>query len=103
MVSVTPRISPRGFAVTWVEPACSEINDAEVNGYMIRYGLLSETQRVTTPLVTGLMHTISDPNLLIFEEYSIEVAAVNSMGEGQFSQPETVVIQASIYKSCHNY
>ena len=85
----------RGFIVRWVELTCGEVNDAQVNGYIVRYGLLSETQRVTTPLISGSTHSISDPNLQAFVEYSVEVAAVNSLGVGQFSQPETVVTLGS--------
>ena len=95
MVSVTDRSSPRGFTISWVELTCGEVNDAQVNGYIVRYGLFSETQRVTTLLISGSTHTISDPNLQVFVEYSVEVAAVNSMGAGQFSPPETVVIPGS--------
>ena len=95
MVSVTARSSPRGFTVRWVELTCGEVNDDKVNGYMVRYGLLSETQQVTTPLISGSTHSISDPNLQVFVEYSVEVAAINSLGAGQFSQPETVVIPGS--------
>ena len=45
MVSVTDRSSPRGFIVRWVELTCGEVNDAQVDGYIVRYGLLSEIER----------------------------------------------------------
>ena len=99
MVSVTARKSPRAIVVSWVQPNCSDINDDQVNEYMIRYGLHSETQRVTTPMaISGTTFTITDGSLEVLTEYSIEVAAVNSMGVGQYSQPETVVIIDGEYR-----
>ena len=93
MVSVINGSSSRGIAVSWREPSCSDINDSGVTGYQIRYGLLSKTQRLTTPTITsGTMFTISSSGLQLFTDYSIEVAAVNSRGVGTFSQPKIGVI-----------
>ena len=90
MVSVTPLTSSRQIFVQWEEPACSDINDDSVTEYIVRYGLPSgQTQQVNT-LTTS--YTISDDSLQLFTEYSIEVAAVNRRGEGQFSQPQIAVI-----------
>ena len=91
MVSVTAERSPRAIVVSWVQPNCSDINDDQVNEYMIRYGLHSEMQRTTTP-ISVTTFTIAGVSLEVFTEYSIEVAAVNSRGVGQYSQPETIVI-----------
>ena len=90
MVSVTPLTSSKQIFVQWEEPACSDINDDSVTEYIVRYGLPSgQTQQVNT-LTTS--YTISDDGLQLFSEYSIEVAAMNSEGEGQFSQPQIAVI-----------
>ena len=78
--------------IRWTEPKCSDINDAQVIEYMIRYGPVhSETQRMTKS-TTETTIIITDDDLEGFSEYSIEVAAVNSQGVGQYSQAETVTI-----------
>ena len=79
--------------VSWVEPTCSDINDAQVTGYVIRYGPLSGAQRSTILISTPqTSFTINDNDLQLFTEYSIEVAARNRKGVGQFSQRQTTVI-----------
>lgn len=93
MVSVINGSSSSGIAVSWREPNCSDINDNGVTGYQIRYGVLSETRRSTTPTITsGTMFTISASGLQLFTDYSIQVAAINSEGVGTFSQPKIGVI-----------
>ena len=93
MVSVINGSSSSGIAVSWREPNCIDINDNGVTGYQIRYGVLSETQRSTTPTITsGTVFTISASNLQVFTDYSIQVAAVNDRGVGTFSQPKIGVI-----------
>jgi hypothetical protein len=89
MVSV--RSSSSGIAVSWREPNCSDVNDESVTGYRVRYGVLSETQRTTTP-TSGTKFTISDNDLFLFTDYSVEVAAVNNRGAGTFTQPKIGVI-----------
>ena len=81
------------ITVKWVEPNCSDINDAQITGYEIRYGPLSGAQRSTIPISTPqTSFTINDNDLQLFMEYSIEVAAHNRKGVGQFSQHQTAVI-----------
>lgn len=92
MVTVRNGSSSSGITVSWNEPDCSDVNDARVTGYMINYGVLSETQRTTTPTMTGTTFTISGEGLQLFTDYSIEVAAVNSRGAGTYSQPKIGVI-----------
>ena len=93
MVSVINGSSSRGIYVNWSEPDCSDVNDDNVIGYQICYGVLSETQRLTTPTITsGTTFTISGDGLQPFTEYSIQVAAVNSIGEGPYSQRRIGVI-----------
>ena len=97
MVTVVGRMNPRRISVQWAEPACSDINDAGVTGYVIRYGLPGQAPMTTPTITSGLSYTISSSNLQLFTDYSIEVAAVNSKGVGQFSQPETAVITGGDY------
>ena len=95
MVSVVNGSSSSGISVSWKEPSCSDINDVQVTEYKIRYGIRSETQqRTVIPAINSgtMQYTISGNDLELFTEYSIEVAAVNSRGEGQYSQPKTAVI-----------
>ena len=85
--------SSSGIIVSWREPNCSDVNDERVTGYQVRYGELSETQKQTTPTITsGTTFTISIDGLLLFTDYSIEVAAVNNRGLGAFTQPKIGVI-----------
>ena len=93
MVTATGKRNPLGIVVRWVEPTCSDVNDAEVTGYVIRYGPLSGARQKTTPTITsGKSFTINDNDLQLYMEYSIEVAASNRKGVGQFSQHQTAVI-----------
>ena len=85
--------SSSGIVVSWREPNCSDVNDERVTGYQVRYGVLSGTQKQTTPTITsGTTFTISIDGLLLFTDYTIEVAAVNNRGLGAFTQPKIGVI-----------
>ena len=84
--------SSNGIVVSWREPNCSDVNDERVTGYQVRYGELSETMRLTPAITSGTRFTISSNSLLLFTDYSIEVAAVNSRGMGAFTQPKIGVI-----------
>ena len=85
--------SSSGIVISWREPNCSDVNDERVTGYQVRYGELSGTQKQTTLTITsGTRFTISSDSLLLFTDYSIEVAAVNSRGLGAFTQPKIGVI-----------
>lgn len=87
--------SSSGIVVSWREPNCSDVNDERVTGYQVRYGELSGTQKQTTSTITsGTRFTISSDSLLLFTDYSIEVAAVNSRGLGAFTLPKIGVITA---------
>ena len=101
MVSVVNGSSSSGISVSWKEPSCSDVNDVQVTEYKIRYGIRSETQqRTVIPAINSgtMQYTISGNDLELFTEYSIEVAAVNSRGEGQYSQPKTAVITGGEFK-----
>lgn len=84
--------SSSGIVVSWKEPNCSDVNDERVTGYRVRYGVLSGTLRLTPTITSGTTFTISGDSLLLFTDYSIEVAAVNSRGMGAFTQPKIGVI-----------
>ena len=89
---VEVRSSSSGIVINWRKPNCSDVNDERVTGYQVRYGKLSETLRLTPTITSGTRFTISGDSLLLFTDYSIEVAAVNSRGMGAFTQPKIGVI-----------
>ena len=97
MVTVVGLMNPRRISVQWAEPACRDINAAGVTGYVIRYGLSGQVPMTTPTITSGLSYTIGGGNLQLFTDYSIEVAANNSKGVGQFSRPETAVITGGDY------
>ena len=96
MVSVrNGSLSGGPMRVSWTEPKCSEINAPQLNGYKVRYGILTVMKRMTTStIISGTTFTIGagEDGVQLFTEYSIEVAAVTSRGVGQYSQPEAGVI-----------
>ena len=96
MVSVrNGSLSGGPMRVSWTEPKCSDINAPQLNGYKVRYGILSKTKvekTITDAIISDTTYTIGEDRVQLFTEYSIEVAAVTSRGVGQYSQPEAGVI-----------
>ena len=76
------------ITVEWGEVACMEHN-GEITGYSVRYGV--QGQSTQTMSVSGgdtTMTTIR--NLMLSTTYSIEVAAVNDIDIGQYSESFTI-------------
>ena len=72
--------------LSWGEVPCQHRN-GEIIGYAVKYSGWRQTQEVL--VMDGRATTIDDLDPLT-AEYSIMVAAVNSNGTGQFSEPVTI-------------
>ena len=94
---VAPSSAPQGLAVqnvmatsvvlTWNELDCLQRN-GDITGYMIRYVGNSQT---ITDSSSDASTTYTVQGLVPLTEYSLLVAAVNSIGTGPFSeQPLTI-------------
>ena len=79
------------ITVQWGSVPCIHQN-GQITGYSVRYGVegSGSTQTVTA---TGNGATISD--LIPSTNYIVEVAAVNSAGIGDYSDPPIIVITES--------
>ena len=79
------------ITVQWGSVPCIHQN-GDITGYSVRYGVegSGSTQTVTA---TGNGATILD--LTPSTNYTVEVAAVNSAGVGDYSDPPIIVITAS--------
>ena len=81
------------ITVHWGAVDCIHRN-GDITGYSVRYGVQKSaegerTVNMATGDSRGGMHTIS--GLSAATEYTVEVAAVNSVGTGVYSDPITVV------------
>ena len=81
------------ITVHWGAVDCIHRN-GDITGYSVRYGVQKSaegerTVNMATGDSRGGMHTIS--GLSSATEYTVEVAAVNSVGTGVYSDPITVV------------
>ena len=75
------------ISVQWgpVEP-CADQN-GPIIGYSVRYGVVGSGEMNTTDVDGGSVMTTTLSNLAPSTAYSIEVAAVNDGGTGEYSEP----------------
>lgn len=103
IVSVVGSSDPRGFTIIWTEIPCTGINHPSLNiGYNLRYrrfGTSDYTQRVTSfnPF------TFLDPDLDDLVEYEVQIASVNDLGMGDYSQHHRAVILAGNQWVCEYF
>ena len=85
------------ITVQWGEVPCIHQNGA-ITGYSVQYGVMGSgsTQTVTVNGADVAQMTIE--NLMSSTTYSIEVAAVNSAGTGEYSDPRNQLTRGLI---CH--
>ena len=90
-------LGPQSINVRWDEPACNHLNSRTISAYIILHGAppseLEETQ-VTATNAYNLTTTVT------FVNYSVQVAATNSEGDGPFSEP--VIVPLADGKSVYN-
>ena len=89
MVNVSS-VQGSSIFVSWGNVPCQHHN-GEIIGYAVEYR--TNVSRGVMVMVDGQATTIDD--LKPLTEYSIMVAAVNSNGTGQFSEPVTIVTQGT--------
>ena len=89
MVNASSVQGSSSIIVSWGEVPCQQRN-GEIIGYAVKYSRWRQTQEMIV-MVAGQATTIH--YLESLTEYSIMVAAVNSNGTGQFSEPVTIVTQ----------
>ena len=97
-MSVTPSsTSSSTITVEWGEVPCADQNGA-ITGYSVLYGVVGSgnTQTMAVDGATVTQTTIE--NLMSSTTYSIEVAAVNSAGTGEYSDPRNQLTRGLI---CH--
>jgi hypothetical protein len=84
--------------VQWGQVECLDANGL-VESYLVSYGVLgSERNRVNT---TDRMLVITD--LVPGQEYSVQVAALNSAGQGPFSERIVVRLTVGMYAHTHTH
>ena len=101
MVNVSSVQGSSSIIVSWREVSCQHRN-GEIVGYVVEYKTSATRQRRQTKemivMVDGQATIINDLEPLT--EYSIMVAAVNSNGTGQFSEPVTIVTHQGKPRHC---
>ena len=92
-VKVT-KVTGNTITVKWKPVECSHQN-GEITGYLVQYRVEPSGKEL---VVNTSEKLITLPNLMPFTTYSIEVAAVNSAGIGNFSSAVTNVTQQSEFE-----
>ena len=90
------------ITVQWGEVNCTDRN-GDITGYSVRYGVQGtaegdRTVKNSTGDSSGGMYTIS--GLFAATLYTVEVAAVNSVGTGVYSSPITAVTVGEDSNTC---
>ena len=85
------------ITLQWGEVPCADQNGA-ITGYSVQYGVMGSgnTQTITVDGADVTETTIE--NLMSSTTYSIEVAAVNSAGTGEYSDPRNQLTRGM---NCH--
>ena len=73
--------------ITWEPPACETWNSEAITSYIIQ-NVQTDPILVNDPA----LRSFTFPNLPTFTEYRVEMAAVNSVGQGPFSEPTTITL-----------
>ena len=89
MVNVSSVHGSSSIIIRWGEVPCQHRN-GEIIRYAVKYSKGSQEEIV---MVDGHATTLDDLEPLT--EYSIMVAAVNSNGTGQYSEPVTIVTKGT--------
>ena len=92
MLVTSSSTSSSTITVVWGEVPCADQNGA-VTGYSVRYGVMGQTLTVNG---TDVTQTIIE-NLMSSTTYFIEVAAVNSAGTGEYSDPSNQLTRGLNY------
>ena len=79
----TLNVTSSTITVHWEQVDCKHQNGLII-GYFVRYGPPGSLN-TTLSISGGSVHTITISNLMVSTIYEIEVAAVNSVGIGEFS------------------
>lgn len=91
--------SPSSFSISWQETECREINAESISQYVVRFGLIGTvlSQRTSRISDTTSLTITADSTALLrpLVEYEFQVAAVNDVGQGNFSSPVRAAILAS--------
>ena len=80
--SISTTSTPTTITVQWGEVECIDRN-GEITGYSVKYGGGGST--VTRPVPGGSTRQSTISGLTPSTDYTIEVAAVNSVGTGRYS------------------
>ena len=77
--------SPVTITVCWKEVECIHRN-GDIIGYIVRYKEVNSDTRLQNVTVEGGMRKVTLSGLYPSTNYSIEVAAINSVGTGIYSE-----------------
>ena len=77
--------SPVTITVCWKEVECIHRN-GDITGYIVRYKEVNSDTRLQNVMVEGGMREVTLSGLYSSTNYSIEVAAINSIGTGIYSE-----------------
>ena len=79
-------IVPTSFTIFWGQVECIH-SSGNITGYVVQYGIHGDETTQTMNINSPDNRTIIISGLTPDTSYSVEVAAVNSIGTGQFSVP----------------
>ena len=74
------------ITIQWGEVPCADQN-GDITGYSVQYGVMGSGNTQTVTVNGADMTQTSIEDLMSSTTYSIEVAAVNSAGTGEYSTP----------------
>ena len=94
-VTAVGNSSSQSFAISWEPVECEDVNDMNIDHYIVRFGLAGSDNTVDQKATSMMHHNVNNMNQAALESlvyYTFQVAAVNSNGSGQYSSPVKAVI-----------
>ena len=87
--------SSQSFTIFWEPVECEDVNDLNIDHYIVRFGLVGSDSTVDQRATSMMHHNIDNMNQAPLKRlvyYTFQVAAVNSHGSGEYSSPVEAVI-----------
>ena len=88
----TSNITSSTIVLQWGPVECIHRN-GDITGYSVRYGVQGSGSTQTMSVSGGVTYGTTITGLIPFTTYSIEVAAVNTINTGEYSDPLSVITE----------